>query len=117
MYFSVSSGCLQTTIVITNETKNGSKERERWVGIERERKQLPDRYIPGMHVAKPQSEWKEERKKPQGLLFSARQAKGGKTVSLEGTCVQEETALQNHSYDRRERSLTRGDGYMVFSSH
>ena len=76
MYLSVSSGCLQTTIVITNETKNGSKERERWVGIERERKQLPDRYIPGMLVAKPQIRVERGEEKTTGALIFSQAGEG-----------------------------------------
>ena len=43
VYLSVSSGCLQTTIVITPKTKNGSKERE--VGGHRRRKKAVVRQI------------------------------------------------------------------------
>ena len=61
---------MQTTIVITHKTKNGSKERERRVGTERERKQLPDRYIPGMHGAKPQIRAEKRRgKNHRGSYF------------------------------------------------
>lgn len=50
----------------------------------------------------PKSEQKEERKKLQGLFFSARQGKGGKTLSLEETCVQEETALRTIQMTQEE---------------
>ena len=67
-----------TTIVITHKTKNGSKERERRVGTERERKQLPDRYIPGMHGARPQIRAERGEEKTTGALIFSQAGEGRK---------------------------------------
>lgn len=60
--------------------------------------------------------WGVERKKLWGLLLPARQGKEVRDACQPWRdCAQEEKAFQNRSNDRRERTQTRGDEYMVFS--
>lgn len=51
-------------------------KKERWVGTERERKQLSDRYIPGIHVAKPQIRAERGEEKTAGALISSQAGEG-----------------------------------------